>query len=423
MTAVQRGATATRSAVALILILASFATSFVPNAAAAATGDFPDPFVLPVDGGYLAVATTPAGGTMKVQLRRSTDLRDWSEPVEVLPRVAAWARGSAWAPAIASPAPGEWRLYYAVPHAVTRMRCISVAVSLRPEGPYVDRSAGPLTCDDKRGGAIDPEVYSDPEGRQWLLWKTEGQPDSIEAALWSQQLDGDGTALLYERRPLLERQLDWERPLIENPSMVVHNGRILLFYSAGVWQNDTYKVGVARCHSPAGPCHRLFDHPVLASRPGVAGPGGASAFYDRSGRLRLAFHAWSPDRLGYEAGGARQLHIGAVLGDQLAVGANPMGSVDELVRVGPTAGRVRGWAADLDGHAPIDIHVYADGRGVGAVQAAGLRPDVEAAHPGVGAHRGWEAIVELPPGSRNLCAYGINVGLGINTLLGCRPVG
>lgn len=410
---------------ALVVLVVAFAFHPLPRASADATLDFPDPFVVPVDGGYLAVATSPAGSTFKIPLRRSTDLRTWSEPVEALTRVAAWARpASAWAPAIASPAPGQWRLYYAIPHAVTRKRCISVAVSVRPEGPYVDRSAIPLTCDDTRGGAIDPEVFNDDEGRQWLLWKTEGQADdALESALWSQQLDPDGTGLMNDRRPLLERDVDWERPLIENPSMVAHGGRLLLFYSAGVWQNDTYKVGVARCHSPAGPCERLFSHPVLTSQAGVAGPGGASAFYDRSGRLRLAFHAWSPDRVGYVAGGARSLHIGAVMGDQhIAVGANPMGSVDELSKVAPHAARMRGWGADLDGHAPIDIHIYADGKAVGAIQAAGLRPDVEAAHPGLGAHRGWEALVEVPTGTRQVCAYGINVGLGVNTLLGCRAV-
>lgn len=411
-------------ALALVALLALALAGALPRAAAESIDDFPDPFVLPVDGGYIAVGTTPAGSGIRIPLRKSTDLRTWSQPVEALARVAAWARpSSAWAPAIASPSPGQWRLYYAIPHAITRLRCVSVAVAVAPEGPYVDRSAGPLTCDDKRGGAIDPEVFKDDEGRQWLLWKTEGQPDDpLESALWSQQLDADGTGLLEERRPLLERQLDWERPLIENPSMVSHGGRLLLFYSAGVWQNDTYKVGVARCHSPAGPCTRLFANPVLSSRPGLAGPGGASAFYDRSGRLRLAFHAWSTDRVGYAAGGARALHVGAVMGDHLAIGADPMGSVDELAMVTPTAARLRGWGADLDGHAPIDIHLYADGRGMGAIQAAGLRPDVEAAHPGLGAHRGWEALVEIPPGTRQLCAYGINVGLGNNTLLGCRAL-
>ena len=414
-----------RSLFALVLLAVALGVAPSPAATAESAADFPDPFVLPVDGGYIAVGTSPSGSTMKIPLRRSTDLRTWSEPVEALGRVAAWARpASAWAPSISSPSPGQWRLYYAIPHAVTGKRCISVAVSVRPEGPYVDRSAIPLTCDDQRGGAIDPEVFHDDEGRQWLIWKTEGLADDpLESALWSQQLDADGTGMLNDRRfPLLERQADWERPLIENPSMVAHGGRLLLFYSAGVWQNATYKVGVARCHSPAGPCERLFAHPVLASRPEVAGPGGASAFYDRSGRLRLVFHAWSPDRIGYAAGGARSLHVGAVMGEQLNVGANPMGSVDELTRVAPTAARMRGWGADLDGHAPIDIHLYADGRAVGAIQAAALRPDVEAAHPGLGAHRGWEALVETPPGTGRVCAYGINVGLGVNTLLGCRPV-
>lgn len=412
-----------RGAVALIALLLGSAVGLMPGAAAEGT-DFPDPFVLPVDSGYLAVGTSPEGSTIKIAMRRSTDLRSWGEPVEALTRIAAWARpAAAWAPSIASPAPGRWRLYYAIPHAVGQRRCVSVAEAIRPEGPYVDRSVAPLTCDDERGGAIDPEVFADDEGRQWLLWKTEGQADDqMESALWSQQLDPDGTSLIGARRPLLERQLDWERPLIENPSMVSHGGRLLLFYSAGVWQNETYKVGVARCHSPAGPCERLFAHPVLASQQGVAGPGGASAFYDRSGRLRLAFHAWSPDRVGYGSGGARSLHVGAVTGEQLAVGAHPVGSLDEVALVTPTTARARGWGTDLDGHAPIYVHLYADGRGVGSIHAAGLRPDVEAANPGFGAYRGWETLVEVPPGARELCAYGINVGLGTNTLLGCRPV-
>jgi beta-xylosidase len=404
-------------------VVAAATCSSATPAASAATGDFPDPFVLPVDGGYLAVATSPTGSLLNIPLSHSTDLQNWSEPTEALPSVAAWARpASVWAPSISSPSAGQWRLYYAIPHAVTRKRCVSVATSVRPEGPYVDHSVAPLTCDDRRGGAIDPEVFHDAEGRRWLLWKTEGGPNDIEAALWSQQLDDTGTGLLGDRRPLLERQLDWELPLIENPSMVVDNGRILLFYSAGLWQNETYKVGVARCHSPAGPCQRLLDHPVLSTRPGLAGPGGASVFRDRAGRLRMAFHAWSPSRVGYPKGGARSLHVAAVDGRDLAIGAHPQGSLDEISRIGSGQLRLRGWSADADAHAPVDVHVYVDGQGVASVEAVALRPDVERAHPGTGAHRGFESIVRLGPGPHHVCAYGINVGLGANSLLGCATV-
>ncbi|MBW3537162.1 MAG: glycoside hydrolase family 43 protein [Actinobacteria bacterium] len=413
-----------RGAFALVLLL--LCTLFAPATPAAAdSGDFPDPFVLTVGGGYIAVGTSPAASDLNIGLRRSTNLRDWTRPVEALANIAEWALGtSVWAPAIASPSPGQWRLYYAIPHAVSGKRCISVAMATRPEGPYEDRSNAPLTCDDPRGGAIDPEVFDDDEGRQWLLWKTEGRDDDlVEAALWSQQLDAAGTGLLADRRLLLERQLDWERPLIENPSMVSDGGRLLLFYSAGVWQNETYKVGVARCRSPSGPCNRLFDGPVLASRTGVAGPGGASSFRDMSGRLRLAFHAWSPDRLGYKAGGARSMHISAVLGeDQITVGADPTGAFDEVRRVAPLTITARGWATDLDWHTSIDVHIYADGVGVAAVRADGARPDVEAVHPGFGSHRGWEATFDIPRDARQVCAYGINGGLGVNSLIGCRLV-
>ena len=410
-------------AVALLTLCASFVPA-TPAGAESST-DFPDPFVLPVEGGYLAVSTSPAATDLNIALRRSTNLKDWTQPVEALTHIADWALGtSVWAPAIASPSPGQWRLYYAIPHAVSGKRCISVAVATTPEGPYQDKSSAPLTCDDPRGGAIDPEVFDDDEGRQWLLWKTEGRADdSIEAALWSQQLDRAGTGVLDSRRPLLERQADWERPLIENPSMVSHAGRLLLFYSAGVWQNDTYKVGVARCHSPAGPCERIFDGPVLSSRPGIAGPGGASVFRDRAGRLRIAFHAWSPDRLGYKAGGTRTLHIAAALGDdRLTIGADPTGSFDEIRPAGPSTVTARGWAVDVDWHAPIDVHFYADGVGVGTTPASARRPDVEAAHPGFGTHRGWQATFYIPAGSRQVCAYGINLGLGVNNLIGCRSV-
>jgi hypothetical protein len=41
----------------------------------------------------------------------------------------------------------------------------------------------------------------------------------------------------------------------------------------------------------------------------MAGPGGAEVFPDRDGSWRMAFHAWTPDRVGYENGGVRSLWV------------------------------------------------------------------------------------------------------------------
>jgi hypothetical protein len=108
----------------------------------------------------------------------------------------------------------------------------------------------------------------------------------------------------------------------------------------------------------------------------------------------------------------------------VAVGVPPLGHLDEASASGATV-RVRGWALDPDVVDPIDVHVYADGRGVPAVvRADASRPDVGAAFPGSGANHGFDATMTLAPGRHSVCAYAINVhgGNGVNPSLGCLIV-
>jgi len=49
----------------------------------------------------------------------------------------------------------------------------------------------------------------------------------------------------------------------------------------------------ATCETPLGPCTKRRG-PVLASRVGMSGPGGAEFFLDATGRSLIAYHAW-PD--------------------------------------------------------------------------------------------------------------------------------
>ena len=71
---------------------------------------------------------------------------------------------------------------------------------------------------------------------------------------------------------------------------------------------STYRVGVARCNTPLGPCTRIYSSAVLASRGGMFGPGGETPFQVADGTWRMAFHAWD-NTVGYDAGGKRSLHI------------------------------------------------------------------------------------------------------------------
>ncbi|HEX7097587.1 MAG TPA: SpoIID/LytB domain-containing protein [Acidimicrobiales bacterium] len=101
----------------------------------------------------------------------------------------------------------------------------------------------------------------------------------------------------------------------------------------------------------------------------------------------------------------------------VSVPGNPIGSLDVVGAVGGGI-RVAGWAIDPNTASPIDVHIYVGANGT-AVRADVERPDVGAAFPGYGSRHGFDVVVPGSPGA-TVCAYGINVGAGSNTLLGCR---
>ena len=97
----------------------------------------------------------------------------------------------------------------------------------------------------------------------------------------------------------------------------------------------------------------------------------------------------------------------------------PFGALDLARVVAGTGTVLAGWAIDPDTRAAIEIHVYVDGRLVGGDRAGRERRDVDAAHPAYAPNHGFELAVPQG-GSHVWCAYGINVGPGVNALLGCR---
>ncbi|MCT9818774.1 hypothetical protein N3K63_00595 [Microbacterium sp. W1N] len=98
---------------------------------------------------------------------------------------------------------------------------------------------------------------------------------------------------------------------------------------------------------------------------------------------------------------------------------NPYGGVD--VTASGESVRLRGWVIDPDTTEPVAVHYYIDG--VGSVTRADIeRADVGRVYPGYGSRHGVDATVKLAAGTHTICAYGINVGAGVNALLGCTDV-
>ncbi|MBG6214153.1 hypothetical protein RCH23_002739, partial [Cryobacterium sp. CAN_C3] len=103
-----------------------------------------------------------------------------------------------------------------------------------------------------------------------------------------------------------------------------------------------------------------------------------------------------------------------------ALGGSPVGYLDSAV--GQTGGiKVSGWSIDPDVANPVDVHLYVDAIGK-AISANGVRADIGKSYPLYGNNHGFSADLVASPGSHDVCAYALNVGLGGTTVLGCQTV-
>ena len=293
--------------------------------ASAYDDNFPDPSVLVVGSTYYAFSTNTGGAYLPSTT--SLDQSSWvarpaytpnpynDDPFfnDALPEAPSWAlqmdlghphlETEIQAPGVAQIG-NRYVAFLTVrvaPTTAPTRYCIGVAVADHPQGPYTNVGNGPLQCDSDPVGSIDADPYVDPQGTPWLLWKSEGVPGQLATRIWARQLRPDGLGFASGSRAhhLLSTALPWEGDVIENPSMVHHQGRTYLFYSGNEWRSGDYRTGVAVCAGPTGPCHRPDADPVLGNTADWLGPGGADAFVDTEGRLRLAYHAWNAPHTDY----------------------------------------------------------------------------------------------------------------------------
>jgi beta-xylosidase len=276
-------------------------------------GDFPDPFVLPPaasgTASYWAYATGSAGRNLQVM--SSPDLATWGAVADPLPTLPGWASpGNTWAPSVLRRG-RVFLLYYTVRHTASGRQCISVASGSTPAGPFTDTSSGPLICQLSRGGSIDPEAFSAPDGKTYLLWKSEDNALGRPTSLWAAQLSSTGRGLVGRTVRLLTQEAAWQAPVMEGPSMVAVGGRYYLFYGANRWNSSSAGIGYATSRGPLGPCvDASLAGPWMGSHGDAVGPSGPAVFTDAGG-VHLAYHAWT-GAVGYVNGGVRSLWIDAL---------------------------------------------------------------------------------------------------------------
>ena len=263
--------------------------------------DVPNPFVTTHDGGYLMFASNAISRPGNLPLRWSRDLITWEYRGDVMPQLPAWTEpGATWAPDVRKVG-DDWVLWFTARLRGTSdpaMQCIGWATASRPEGPYL-AAPEPSICQRERLGSIDPRTFLDVAGNLWIHWKSDDNADTdgdTTTSIYAQRLAPDGHTLVGQSNRILEVTQAWEGRIIEAPQMVyAPDGRLWLFYSGNWFNQPDYGLGVARCETPAGPCTKPFAGPWLSSNAQGEGPGEASLFTSRYGRLWIAYHPHAVD--------------------------------------------------------------------------------------------------------------------------------
>lgn len=304
-----------RTVFSLLAAAAALAASAPPAAAAPQdqpfvpvyAANFPDPFVLPHEGRFLAYATNAMRDQANVQMAVSEDLVGW-EPLmkdgrlhDAMPLLPSWAeRGWTWAPEVMK-LDDRYLLFFTAREKASGRQCTGVARSEDPLGPFTSDADAPLVCQRDLGGTIDASPFRDADGRLYLYYKADANAVGKPTQIFVQPMTPDGMGLTGEPAALLDNDQPWEAHVIESPTMVrVGEGYTLLFSANHFgWEPhqrlSPYAMGYATCEGPLGPCTDAPENPVLYSYADrtagcLSGPG-HQAVFEAKGRQFILFHA------------------------------------------------------------------------------------------------------------------------------------
>lgn len=268
--------------------------------------DFPDPAVLRApDGWFYAYATQSSQGDrmLNIQVARSRDLLRWEHLGDALPQKPSWARSKQqfWAPDVIYDAvQRKFFMYYSAEPDREDGRCLAVAVSAEPAGPFLD-SGTPLVCGDGIEH-IDPMAFDDPKtGKRLLYWGSGSKPIKVrELAPDRLQFLAGGVAVDLVA-PDATRPY---RSLIEGAWVTLRNGSYFLFYSGDrcCTKEPSYAIMVAQARDAYGPFEEPSGESAFLVRPNGSwlAPGHNSIVTDDEGNDWILYHAIDAGRASSE---------------------------------------------------------------------------------------------------------------------------
>ncbi len=252
-----------------------------------------DPVLYRSQGRYY-LYTSGVPGSINVPVASATTFGTWTPSTDALPVLPAWAEPAfTWAPDIHQFG-STYVLYFTalVRGSSPAMECIGAATGSSPDGTFTPMST-PFICQVDQGGTIDPRVFTDSDGTNWMLFKSDQNIGGANTPtkMWSQQLTPDGLGLIGQPSELMQPDERWQGSIVEAPDMVKVNGTYWVIYSGNWYNHPEYAIGAARCAGPAGPCADVSSVPLLGTNAQGEGPGEASVYQDPSG-IWLLYSPW-----------------------------------------------------------------------------------------------------------------------------------
>ncbi|MEP7106488.1 MAG: arabinan endo-1,5-alpha-L-arabinosidase [Ferruginibacter sp.] len=289
-----------------------------PNYASWSVYNVHDPSIMKV-GEYYYCYSTDVGYSITVrsgiQVRKSKDLVEWTFVGWVFNNLPSMGAGfitaqggvafnSLWAPYILKVG-NEFRLYYSLSSAVSRLSVIGLATASSPEGPWTERGLAVTSKSDPtvQTNAIDPTVVVTPSGEHWMYY------GSAYDGIYTLRLDpATGLAFTNGDRGVRIAQRGFTGTTIngniEGAEMIYNAAQSKYYlFIAYDWLETKYNVRVARGDNPQGPFYdyngndvnTVRDHGPMIVAPyqfqghsGWQGTAHCSVFKDDAGQYYMA---------------------------------------------------------------------------------------------------------------------------------------
>ncbi|MCF0175470.1 MAG: family 43 glycosylhydrolase [Bacteroidales bacterium] len=245
-----------------------------------------DPFVLKDDDGTYYMYVTGKG----CHTFSSKDLVHWTYCGKAIPSYS-WGKSAFWAPE-AFKYKGKYYLHYSSCEVSNGPKRIGLAVSDSPKGPFVDVAKTPFYTHEKDKGCIDSHFLFDDDGSIYMYYSlaaSENPADDTTGSLknrseiWVTAIKPDLSGPIENTALMLTKpEQSWEHDPTaatywnEGATVLKHDGKYYLMFSANNYTKTVYAVGFATSDSPAGPFAKSDKNPVLtaANASGrVSGPG------------------------------------------------------------------------------------------------------------------------------------------------------